>query len=79
MSVNFGYGGYGMMGGMNMMGGMQGNNGENTFQEMRQKYGCEHCYNYGPMPYNYQMQVNPLPYQVTHPSFISRLLRKFTG
>ena len=75
MSVNFGYGGMGMMGGMNGM----NSSGGNTFQEMKAKYGCEHCYQYGPMQYNYQMQVNPLPQQVTHPSFISRLLKKFTG
>ncbi len=77
MGVNFGYGGYGM----NMMGmmPMAHNNGENTFRKMKEEYGCEHCYNYGPMPYNYQMQVNALPSAVTHPTIWSRIVRKFTG
>ena len=78
MSVNFGYGGMNMMGGYGMMGASGGSEG-NTFQEMKAKYGCDHCYQWGPTPYNYQMQVNPLPPQVTHPSFFSRVLRKFTG
>ena len=80
MSVNFGYGGYGMMNGMMMNGmmGSQGNEG-NTFQEMQQRFGCSHCYQIGPVPYNYQMQVNPLHRNVTNPSLISRIIRKFMG
>ena len=81
MSVNFGYGGYGMMNGMNMMGGMQSSqeNGGNVFQEMKAKYGCEHCYQYGPVPYNYPMYVNPLPARVTNPSLIGRIFKRLTG
>lgn len=81
MSINFGYGGMNMMGGMGMMNGMGANTGSqgNVFQEMKAKYGCDHCYQYGPVPYNYPMQVNALPQDVTNPSIISRILRKFTG
>lgn len=80
MSVNFGYGGYGMMNGMNMMGTMQGSQtGENVFREMDQKYNCNHCYQENAVPFRYQMYVNPLPYQVTHPSIFGRILRFFTG
>ena len=76
MSVNFGYG---MMNGMmGSMTGMQGSSG-NAFQEVKQKYGCDHCYQYGPVPYNYPMHVNPLPPNVTSPSFLSRILRRFIG
>ena len=83
MSVNFGYGGMmnGMMMNGMMMNGMSGatGNGGNTFQEMKEKYGCEHCYQYGPVPYNYPMHVNPLPPNVTNPSLISRIFRRFMG
>ena len=78
MSVNFGYGGYGMMNGMGMMKGMQSSGG-NVFREMKEQYGCDRCYQYGPMPYNYQMQVNALPPQVTNPGFFSRLIKRITG
>ena len=44
MSVNFGFGGMNMMNGMNLMSGVQGANSGNTFREMKEKYGCEHCY-----------------------------------
>jgi hypothetical protein len=77
MGVNFGYGGYGMMNG-GMMTSAQGSGG-NTFQEMKQKYGCDHCYQYGPVPYNYPMHVNPLPPNVTNPSLLSRIFRRFMG
>ena len=80
MSVNFGYGGYGMMNGMSMMGGMQGSqSGENTFVEMDNKYNCNHCYQYNAVPFRYQMYVNPLPYQATHPSLFERIIRMFSG
>lgn len=80
MSVNFGYGGYGAnMMGMGMMSGTQSSSSGNVFYEMREKYGCDHCRQYGPVPYNYQMQVNPLPPSVTSPSFLTRFLRRFTG
>ena len=80
MSVNFGYGGAGMMNGM-MMGGMMGmqDSGGNVFQSVKQKYGCDHCYQYGPVPYNYPMHVNPLPQNVTNPSLLSRIFRRFMG
>ena len=79
MSVNFGYGGYGIMNSLNPA-VIQGNHHSgNTFLEMKQKYGCENCFQDGPTPYNYQMQVNPLPIEITHPSFLSRLIKKFTG
>ena len=80
MSVNFGYGGMNMMGGMGMMNGTgaAGSQG-NVFQEMKAKYGCDHCYQYGPVPYNYPMHVNPLPESATNPSLLSRIFRRFMG
>ena len=74
MSVNFGYGGMGMMNGMNSMG-----NSGNVFRDINEKYSCNHCYQNGPVQYNYQMHVNPLPEQVTNPSFLSRFLWRFMG
>ena len=81
MSVNFGYGGMNMMGGMGMMNGIGVGSGSqgNVFQELKGKYGCEHCYQYGPVPYNYQMHVNPLPENVTNPSLLTRIFRRLTG
>ena len=78
MSVNFGYGGYGM--GTNMMGANSfNNNGSNVFQSIASQYNCPTCYQYGPVPYNYQTFVNPLPKQAVNPSFLSRIFRRFTG
>jgi hypothetical protein len=80
MSVNFGYGGMNMMGGMGMMNGVQNSQGTgNVFREMKEKYGCDHCYQYGPVPYNYPMHVNPLPQNVTDPSLLRRIFRRFFG
>lgn len=78
MSVNFGYGGMGMMNGMGMTGGM-GTQGGNTFQNMASQYNCPMCYQYGAVPYNYQTYVNPLPKQAVNPSWLSRLVGKFFG
>lgn len=81
MGVNFGYGGYGMMNGMSPMGmmPMQNGNSGNVYAEMKQKYGCEHCFQQGVIPYNYPGNVNPIPPQVAGPSFLQRIIRKFTG
>jgi len=81
MGVNFGYGGYGMMNGMNTMGmmPMQNTNSGNVCVEMKQKYGCEHCFQQGVVPYNYPGYVNPIPKKTVGPSFITRLINKFTG
>ena len=81
MSINFGYGNYGMMGMNPMMTGMgmQQGSGGNVFNEYKEKYGCEHCYRFGPTPSNYQMHVDPLPDEVTHPSFLRRLRYYFFG
>ena len=79
MSVNFGYGGMNMMGGMGMMNGMGAGSQGNVFQEMKAKYGCDHCYQYGPVPYNYPLHVNPLPQSATNPSFFSRIFKSLTG
>ena len=84
MGVNFGYGGYGsygMMNGVGMMGGMQnaGGSSGNVFLQMKAQYGCDHCYQNGAVPYTYQMNVNPLPQEVTHPSLFRRMFRKFLG
>jgi len=79
MSINFGYGGYGMMNNMNMMGGMQGYGGGNTFQSISAQYSCPMCYQNGPVPYNYQTFVNPLPPEVSKPSFFSRIFRRIMG
>ena len=76
MSVNFGYGGYGMMNGMGMAGGMgMGVNSQATGSQ----YSCPMCYQHGAVPYNYQCYVNPLPKQVTNPSFFSKVMKKLMG
>lgn len=73
MSVNFGYGGYGMMNSMNMMNG--GAQAGNTFQSIAAQYSCPTCYQYGPVPYNYQTYVNPLPPET--PTAINWIRRVF--
>ncbi len=73
MSVNFGYGG--MMNGMNTMG--LGMNGGGTYQSIAAQNSCPMCYQHGPVPYNYQTYVNPLPRQAIEPSWISRIFGRF--
>ena len=72
MSINFGYGGYGMM---NNMGMNQTQNQGGIFNQ----YSCQMCHQNGPVPYSYKTFVNPLPKQSIQPSFINRLLSKFFG
>ncbi len=76
MSVNFGYGGYGMM---NSMQSTAANNGNNTFQSLANQYNCPMCYQYGAVPYNYQTYVNPLPQNAIHPNWFKRIMSKFFG
>lgn len=78
MSVNFGYGGYGMM---NNMGAnsMMGNQGGGIYQSVASQYSCPTCYQYGPVPYNYRSNVNPLPQYAIHQSWFSRILKHFIG
>ena len=77
MSVNFGYGGYNMMGGMNAN-QIQNQNG-GVYQNLASQNSCPMCYQHGPVPYNYQTFVNPLPKQAVRPSFLSRILNKYLG
>ena len=80
MSVNFGYGGYSAMNsGMNVGSANMAMNSQNTFYQMKAKYGCEHCYQTGATPYTYQLNVNPLPDKVNNPSFLRRLFAKIVG
>ena len=78
MSVNFGYGSYGMMNNMGIMNNMQANQG-GICQSISSQYNCPTCYQYGVVPYNYQSCVNPIPQHVKTPTFISRIVRKFFG
>ena len=77
MSVNFGYGGYGMTNNMSMMNTMS--QGGGTFQSIVSQYSCPTCYQYGPQPYNYQTYVNPLPPQAFHHSWLGRIFGKIFG
>lgn len=81
MSFNFGYSNYGMMGMNPMMGvmGMQQSSGGNVLREYKEKYGCDNCYKFGPSPSNYQMHVESLPTEVTHPSFWNKVKYYFFG
>ena len=82
MSVNFGYGGYGMGAssmGMNMIGSNGMNQGGGIYQSIASQYSCPTCYQYGPTPYNYRSNVNPLPQFVMHESWLSKLIRKVVG
>jgi len=79
MSVNFGYNGYGMMNNMNSMQNSGMNGGANTFQSTANQYNCPMCYQYGPVPYNYQTFVNPLPQNAIHPNWFNRIMSKFFG
>lgn len=72
MSVNFGYGGYGMNMGMNQMQNQQSINGANP-------YNCRMCYMNGVVPYNHKTFVNPIPRSSTNPTFFDRLIRRLMG
>jgi len=76
MSVNFGYGGYGMTNGMNMMGNMQN---INTMPAMSNQCNCNIYYHRGTTPYCLQTNVNPLPPQAFRTSWISKLFGKMFG
>ena len=80
MGMNFGYNTYGMMNGMNMMGAMPLNTtySRNVNIDMKQKYGCEHCFNPQVTSY-YPVNTNPISNKTYGPSFLTRLIRKFTG
>ncbi len=77
MSVNFGYGGYGMMNGM----GMNSMNiqGGGVYQSIAEQYSCPACYQYGPVPYNYKSNVNPIPQYSYSQSWLSKLVRRIVG
>ena len=75
MSVNFGYGGYGMMNGMGMIGNSMGANG-GTYQSIAAQNSCPMCYQQGPVPYSYKTYVNPLPEVNVEASWISRFFGK---
>ena len=75
MSVNFGYGGYGMMNGMNMMGNMQGN----AMQSGYGQFNCTACSQRGVVPYNLQTNVNPLPPHAFRHSWINKIFGRIFG
>ena len=87
MSINFGYGGYGM--GANPVGaGMMNNMNANTFganrggaiyQSIADQYNCPTCYQQGVVPYNLRTNVNPLPQQAFHHSWLSRIFGRIFG
>jgi hypothetical protein len=79
MSVNFGYGGYGM--GMNQMTGNQMgiNQGGGIYQSIAAQYSCPVCYQRGVVPYNLQTNVNPLPPQAFQPSWFRRIFGRIFG
>ena len=78
MSVNFGYGGYGM--GSPMMNSSMGvNQGGGIYQSIASQYNCPACYQQGTVPYNWQTNVNPLPKQAFHYSWLSRIFGKIFG
>ena len=73
MSINFGYGGYGMMNGVGAN-NMYGTNMNNASQQsFTSQYNCPMCYQHGPVPYNYQTYVNPLPKRAVNPSWFSKI------
>ena len=72
MSINFGYGGYGMNMGMTPMQNQQSNNGSNP-------YNCRMCYMNGATPYNHKTFINPIPRAATTPSFFEKFIRKVMG
>ena len=77
MSVNFGYGGYGMMNGMGM--NQAQNQGSGIYQSIANQYSCPMCHQNGPVPYSYKTFVNPLPKQATNPSSFARFINKLFG
>ncbi len=78
MSVNFGYGGYGM--GSPMMSSSMGvNQGGGIYQNLANQYSCPVCYQRGTVPYNLQTNVNPLPPQAFHHSWLSRFFGRIFG
>lgn len=82
MSINFGYGGYGMgmnPMGMNMMGSNGMNQGGGIYQSISAQYSCPACYQTGPVPYSYKSNVNPLPHYVVQESWLSKLIRQIVG
>lgn len=83
MSVNFGYGGYGMMmNNMYMMNSMMngGMMGGNTFQNTEAQYSCPACYQNGPIPHSYKTYVNPIPPETpTAINWVRRIFGRVLG
>lgn len=79
MSVNFGYGGYGMMNGINVGVKPIMNQGGSICQSVASQYNCPLCNQYGAVPYNDKLYVNPLPKRTANPSFITRIFRHLMG
>ena len=74
--------GYGMMG-MMPMGGMMGtgssaygNNG-NYWQQLKQEYGCEDCFQHGPTVPECHFRIMPLPQETPAQSLGKRIKRLF--
>ncbi len=72
MSVNFGYGGYGMNMGMNPIQNQQNINNSNP-------YNCRVCDVNGVVPYNHKTFVNPIPRVSANPTFLDRLICRLMG
>lgn len=86
MGINFGYGGYGIGSGVNQMGvnsigsnTFGANQGGAIYQSIASQYNCPVCYQRGVVPYNLRTNVNPLPPQAFHQSWLSRIFGKFFG
>ena len=78
MSVNFGYGSYGM--GMNpMASSMAQNQGGGIYQSVSSQYSCPACYQNGPVPYSYKSNVNPLPQYAFKESWFSKIFGRIFG
>jgi hypothetical protein len=78
MSINFGYGGYGM-GANPMMNSYMGANQGGVYNGIANQYSCPNCYQRGTVPYNLQTNVNPLPPQAFRTSWISKIFGKIFG
>lgn len=80
MSINFGYGGYGMGASPMMNTNSVGvNQGGGIYQSIAAQYSCPACYQRGTVPYNLQTNVNPLPPQAFRTSWISKIFGRIFG
>jgi len=75
MAINFNSG-LGMQGGgVSQMSAQTGS----VMQGLKAKYGCEDCFRKTPEPPAYTMPVMPVPIEVYHPSFVTRIKTSLLG